>query len=481
MSPSGRLVTEMRRRAGIGSPWLWLALICLVGCQPPGVGESPTDRLNVLLIVVDTLGAESVGAFAGERGPFEGDSPTPHLDRLAAESTVFRRAFSTAPWTQPAVSSLLTSQMPSSHGVVRLGNVLGEEHETLAEALARGGYRTGAVISHKLVGAEFGHDQGLDHLDETPVGGHGAITSPEVTVRALQWLDAEERQRETPFFLLAHYFDPHYVYHHHADFDRTSDYQGSLEPAQYIWDLRDNAAELDAADAAFLTGLYREEVAYTDQAVGDLLDGLAERGLDARTLVVVVSDHGEEILRRGWIGHTRTLYDELLWIPWILRLPGGVGAGSYDAPVSLLDVMPTILDLVGQPIPETAEGRSLAPWIERREDLPPRPVVAEVSFDDRVIAPDRVGQKTAFKTSVIDGDLKVIHDLLSDSWEMYDLASDPLETENLAGGGQPEEPRLRRFLLRWEQERDAGGGEAARTLRPSDDILDELRSLGYLR
>lgn len=450
--------------------FLLLAVLAFWQCAP----RPEAERTSVVLVIIDTLGAENVGAFAGSF-----PSPTPRLDRLADEAVLFRRAYSPAPWTQPSVASLLTSRLPSEHGVLRLFDVLAEDRLTLAEVLTQVGYRSGAIVSHRLLSADLGFGQGFSHHDDSLAGGHRTITSEAVTAAALAWLD--EQPDGAPFFLLAHYFDPHYVYQHRPEFDRTSGYGGALVPDMPIWDLRNAGADLSTADVAYLEGLYREEVAATDAAVGALVDGLVERALVDRSLLVVTADHGEEILRRGWLGHTRTLYEELIHVPLLMRLPGG-GAQSFDEPVSLIDVAPTILDLVGVARPEGFAGRSLAGWIRGLEEPTSQPVRAEVAFDDLTAAAGRAGRKTAFKTAVVDGSYKVIHDLIADRWELYDLASDPLEEHNLAADeaaeSHPEEPRLRRYLLRWEQARGELSNPRA---KPSAEALEELRALGYLR
>jgi len=140
-------------------------------------GGAAEGRPNVLLVAVDTLGAAQLGCYGLE------PSPTPHVDRLAAEGTLFERAYATAPWTQPSFASLFTGRMPARHGVRNLADRLGADEETLAERFSRGGWQTHGVVSHFLLEARFGFDQGFAGYDAGPVGGHDGISSAEVGPR----------------------------------------------------------------------------------------------------------------------------------------------------------------------------------------------------------------------------------------------------------------------------------------------------------
>jgi arylsulfatase A-like enzyme len=397
---------------------------------------------------------------------------------------LFRSAYSPAPWTQPAIASLLTGLMPSAHGLVHLFDRLDDGVDTLAEQLQRRGFDTSAVVSHTLLEPKYGFGQGFTDFDDSAADGHQAITSDKVTDNALGWLDGwKQRADHHPFFLFVHYFDPHYVYRHHERFDRTSGYQGPLKQGMGIWELRDARATLTQADVAFLVGLYREEVAFTDFHLGRLLDGLLARGLSERTLVVVAADHGEEFMNHGWIGHTRTLYDELLHVPLVVALPATIAPRTVDAPVSLLDVVPTLLALSRKPAPPpTGGGVSLAGVLAGKASPPAaRDLFAEVSFLSGPDEPQHLAQKTAYKTAVLEGPLRLIHDLAAGSWEMFDRTTDPEEHHDLFAR-HPARPRLQRQLLAWERKRDAGG-VAGRpgALTPTAEDLARLRALGYLR
>lgn len=462
------------------APYAWLALLGLLPACGAPAPRAPAAGLNVVLIVIDTLAAEHVGSYGGD------PRTTPRLDELASRSVRFRHAFAPAPWTQPSVASLFTSRMPSAHGVLRLRDSLPETATTLAESLRERGFATAAVVSHDLIGARHGFLQGFEHRDESAIGGPRESTSERATDAALAWL--ERRPQDRPFFLFAHYFDPHYPYLDHADFDFTHGFETRLTPGLGIWTLLDQRASLSPHDIAYLVALYREEIAATDRAIGRLLDGLAARGLSDKTLVIVTADHGEEFMRHGWIGHTRTLYDELLAVPLVVSLPGRFGARTVDTPVSLLDLAPTVLEAAGASPLEGSSGRSLMPLLLGRpatddavRELNQRRLWAEVSFVSGKEEKAHLLEKTAFKTALLAHPFKLVHDLLGDRWELYDRDTDPHELHDLAAA-QPERlAALRAELASWEAARtaDADGGPAP-TVAPSSEEIERLRALGYI-
>lgn len=457
-----------------------LLSLALVGCLGCGAEPGPAaEELNVLLVVVDTLGAEHLGSYGGP-------ARTPHLDQLAAQGLRFEQAVATAPWTQPSIASLLTSLMPSQHGVERLGQSLGDEPLTLAEALKeRHGLRTHGVVSHVLLLPKNGYAQGFDGYDSQPAGGHDDLSSAEVTDAAIEFIDQHRAgsSAEERFFLFAHYFDPHYVYRSHEDFKHAPEYQGPIRPGMPIWDLRDQRDELGAEDVDFLRALYHEEIAYTDHHIGRLLQHLERTGLERNTLVVFTADHGEEFMGHGWIGHTRTLYDELVRVPLIMRLPGAIEPGVVTAPVSLIDVAPSVLELLGPEVPAEWQGQSLLPYMANPGfDAGPRLVFSEVSYGPkRDVDKPQAMQKRAHKTALVVGDVKLIHDRLSDGWELYRRADDPGEQRDLLR----EDPEaaaslgaLKSKLLAFEAARGAG---SQGDIEFEESELEELRKLGYLR
>ena len=443
---------------------------------------------NVVLVVIDTLGARHVGHLL-RPGPERSHTPeidapagshTPEIDALARRGATFVNAYSPAPWTRPAIASLFTGRMPSRHGVEGPVDRLAQRHATLAEELAARGYATAAITSQPLLRLGAGYRQGIETYDDSHALGRDAVTARSVTDAAIAWVDAHARER---FFLLAYYFDPHDAYQHHEAHDLTSGYEGPLEPGMDVWELRERRAALGPADRAYLVGLHREEIAHTDAEVGRLLRHLGLRGLERDTLVVLTSDHGEELLEHGWIGHMRTLYDELLHVPLVISLPGRIAPQRIEDPVSLLDVRPTILAVAGAQSRDeerAQDGVSLVRALRGdARALADRALYAEVDY-----APPEAGDHrealTAHKTALFGRRWKLVHDLPSGRFELYDRESDPAETRDLWGRA-PEGLRMRSELLAFERSRPGRSAPPASAMAPDSADLARLRELGYLR
>jgi arylsulfatase len=444
-----------RPRAG----WLVSLALC-VACSAP-------EPDNLLLIVVDTLRRDHLGAYGYPR------NTSPAIDAFAADAVRFERAYATSPWTRPSVASMLTGLYPSAHGAMALNNSLASSVHTLAETLAVHGYRTGAVVSHVILSRSFGFDQGFEVYDEEEAQGHDHLSTPGVTSRAIQWIDSLAPDGR-PFFLLVHYFDPHYQYRHHPDIGFASPPVGRLDGTESIEELRTLGASLTPDEVGLLRDLYDEEIRFTDEGIGQLLDHLRERGLYDRTLIVLAADHGEEFLERGWLGHTRTLYDELIAVPLLIR-HGRVGrnGSSVPSPVSLVSLSPTVLELLGLPLlGMRPEGPSLAAAV-RGTEAPPRGVVfAEVDF--RAMPEKRAAQRAA-----IAGRYKLVHDRLERRDRLFDVVADPGEL-NEVGAREPHRlERLQERLTRWSQRMNPGAvAPPTRPLTPEE--REQLRALGYL-
>ncbi len=440
------------------------------------------DDLDIVLIVIDTLGAEQVGFYHGD------PTATPALDRLARDGVVFRNAFSSAPWTQPAVASIFTGRMPSRHGVQNIRDVLGEEEQTLAELLRGRGYGTSGVVSHELLRGELGFAQGFERYDESAIGGHQAIVGEAVTDLGIAELRRTAAARATEganqnFFLFLHYFDPHFYYHAHAAFDRTSEYDGPLRDVEDVWAIREARPELREEDVAFLVGRHREEIAYTDQQIGRFLAELDRLELDENTLVIVVGDHGEEFMGHGWIGHTRTLYNELTRVPMIVSLPGRFPHHVVEEPVSTMDLLPTLSAGMAEPPALTRQdGQSLFAALANVDAhelrlRAPRDVLSEVAF----LPPgSQQIEKLAYRTSAVRGTHKAIHDRLTDGWEFFDLSRDPDEQTPLDADAFPVFRELARAILAWEEAAPPPDSRETE-LELDADQLERLRSLGYVR
>jgi choline-sulfatase len=429
---------------------------------------SSLEVKNVVLIVVDTLRADRVGVYGSRR------DTTPALDRLAAEGIRFERAYATAPWTVPSIASIFTGLYPSGHGARGTDHALPAEIDTLAEILAADGFRTAGIISHLIISSARRFAQGFEKYDlqEARLGDEYVSTAG-VTARAVERLE-EFAAADRPFFLFVHYFDPHYRYVNHPEVDFAPDRVGRVRGAHPIWELRKMDPPLTPAEVDFLEALYDEEVRHTDAGIGRLLAKLEELDMSGNTAVVATADHGEEFLERGWLGHTRTLYEELIRVPLIMRIPGRAPAVVRE-PVSLVSIAPTLLELLGIGQSKLRfDGESLLSRLGG--DAPPagRPVLAEVDYEEALNA-----AKSAFKKAIVDGRWKLIRDDRSGTVELYDLDADPGERNDLSAA-RPEISRRLVALLDQHRDRAVAAEESAerRTLSPAE--IEQLRVLGYV-
>jgi arylsulfatase A-like enzyme len=367
-------------------------LLAAVACQ------APADRPpNVVLVVVDTLRADGLSLYGYPR------TTSPALQALAQESVVFHRAYATAPWTKPSVTSLLTSRLPRDHGVHDWENLPTVGLNTLPQHLKAQGYATHAVVSHHAFHPRANQfHEGFDTFDVRPFEGRGSpheiVSSKRVTDLALEALD----DLEEPYFLWVHYFDPHDTYLPHPQFAFGE-------------------ADRDKYDS---------EVAWTDYHLGRLVEGLrARRQLD-RTVLAITADHGESFGDHGMFLHTTTLYEELVRVPLLLRAPG-LTPDHIDARVSLRDLAPTLLALAGQPPAPTFQGQAW-PVATGLLQPPAKPIFAET-------------RRMSDLQMVIVGDQKLILDRARRRQEIYDLRADPTESRDL-GPQAPSAAGLRATL-----------------------------------
>jgi len=449
----------------------------LSGCRRDGSngrGQLPADT-NVLLIILDTVGAEHVSSFGLK------EELTPNIDKLASSGTAFQKAYSPAPWTKPAIASMFTGLMPNRSGMSSITSVLDPKLETLASSFKKLGYDTGAVVSHMMLQREYGYANGFDYYDERmgkDSNPHRTISSQQVSDFALYWL--KERKSKKPFFLTTHYFDPHYNYYHHAAFDRTSWYKGPLKAGLPMDKMLSLRPELTKADIDFLIGLYREEIAFTDHHVGRLIKYLDDTGLRDNTLVVLLADHGEEFMEHGWIGHTVALYNELINVPLLFSLPGKIVTGNCTAPVSTVDLWQTLADLCGLEVPSYGlDGVSLQPFLKDSNHVGDagRMIFSEVDYVPGLNRKAK-DELLTFKTSMVMDNHKVIHDRKDEKWQLFDLINDPDEMQNLIGK-RPFEESFKRELLSWENQRKPIQVDAPAFLKPAE--IEKLKSLGYMK
>ena len=391
---------------------------------------------NVLLVSVDTLRADHLGCYGHRR------VETPVIDALATGGVRFAQAVAPVPLTLPSHSTMLTGLNPVRHGVRNNGTFkLQDDVLTLAEALAGAGYRTGAVVSAFVLDSRFGLAQGFQDYDDDliegdqPARGGFRERRAEVTNRsATEWL---RQQGDAPWFLFVHYFDPHWPY---------------APPPPY----RDR----------YKGAAYDGEIAYVDEQLGRLLSVLDETGARSRTLIVLTADHGESLGEHGENSHGIFIYDATQHVPLIVSGPPPLPARHVvERQVGVVDVMPTVLALLGVDTPPGLDGvNAFAPQTEAR-----------------TIYVESLGSKLMHGCAPLFGvrrrDVKFI---LAPRPELYDLKDDPHELKNLYDPSDDRARQLRAALMAFVNDDVKGAASDEGNLALSEEAAERLRDLGYL-
>jgi arylsulfatase A-like enzyme len=418
------------------------------------------DAPNIILISIDSLRADHLGAYG------YGRNTTPNLDRLATQGALFETVMSPTSWTLPSHMTLMTSLPPERHGVISDRFRLPRGVETLPQRLQRAGYRTAGIVSATYLDGAFGFSRGFDDYDDYSLV-HSAgeasrkdVTSPELTRRSIDWLRRNGRRADgRPFFLFLHMYDVHYDYNPPDPFAQMFDPAYGGGASGEIGSVR---VSTPRRDVQHVVALYDGEIAFVDAHVGNIMAALKALGLEENTIVAVTADHGEEFLDHGQTGHFKTLYDEVLHVPLLIRYPGHVPAGRRVAgQVRLMDVAPTLLALAGVRSPKPAttyEARSL----EKRLTGPP--TCALPAFGDLR------GQLVSMRTD----DAKLIWDLTTNRQQFYDLRSDPRERRAFQSA---EGQAMHLELARWRASAVHGSSEV---INLAEEEKSGLRSLGYL-
>jgi arylsulfatase A-like enzyme/cytochrome c biogenesis protein CcdA len=469
----------------VATDWKW-------ALAPAPRSTASSGQPNVLLISIDTLRADHLGSYGDTRGL------TPALDQLASEGVVFEHAFTSAPWTLPAVASLLTGLYPDRHGAGAIVNrrdplgrsALPDDVATLATLLRAHGYMTHAIVTNPYLALRYGFGRGFDTYDNVTIESETFLVLKDTTmVRLLTWLAPAlvvgdrgttvsarsahwltHRSSQRPFFLWLHYIDPHPPYNRagstrHKSFRTDSVFAPSAGEIDLtltspgVARLRSGEIRLSAEEKDLVRGLYRDEVASVDAAVGTVLGALDASGMRADTLVICVADHGEEFWEHGGVEHGHTVYEELIHLPLILRWPGHLLAGArVSQVVRIVDVLPTALELLGLPLPPSLDGQSLMPVLRGDEPAGRVALVENMLFSE-----ERTGLRTATRKYVRWADGKE---------EVYDLVSDPGERRDLAGVDGEIEPLRALFAAQRRQQ--------PVTARLGAGPAELLRQLGYL-
>jgi choline-sulfatase len=423
---------------------------------------------NVIFLTIDTVRADHLGSYG-----YRSHATSPAIDRQLAKGAIFENSFSQRAATWPSLASLLTGLYPTAHGVDENGFGFPDDTPTMPKILHAAGYRTAAFLSNMCDANHRGWDE---------FACEGGKDGPTVQ-NALNWA-ARPAADLRPFLLWVHLFGAHNPYYNGGDAAaRVLDpgYKGELGPKKWrLNEVMTKRIPLDVADLRHLNALYDAALMGTDNQVNRLINGLSEAGRLNHTLFVLTADHGEELYaHNGYIYHACSVYQTTLHVPLGMSAPGLLDQRRLPQTVELIDVLPTVLDLVGVSPPREIQGRSLVPYFERT-------------------APGGAG-KPAFSEYGLSG----IHTVVHDGWklvdnptrydpvcipgapphhfpigrsELYNLATDPQEQRNLAA----QEPAKVTELTRLIQQRFTGMTQRAKPQQIPDRLRKELESLGYV-
>jgi arylsulfatase A-like enzyme/Tfp pilus assembly protein PilF len=417
-----------------GAPVVAAVAVFLGYCKSSNV-PPPQHPLNLLLVTIDTLRADRLGCYGNY------NIETPNLDRIAKRGVLFENAVTQTPLTAPAHAGIFTGLYPTVHGVRDTGGfVLSSSHAVLAEILRQQGWDTAAFVGSSVLKRQFGFSRGFAHYDdEMPkldphkiAGDYAERRAAEVVDKAVAWLASKSGK---PFFLWVHVFDPHSPYDPPSPFREK--YSGRA---------------------------YDGEVAYTDRELGRLFAAVERKSAPENTLIVVLSDHGESLSDHGEYTHGVFLYDSTLRIAFLMAGPGVPKGLRVKPQARAIDVLPTVLDLMGSKTPPAAQGVSLTPAFAGKQP-PPSFAYVETLYP-------KINMRWAELRGIRNNRWKYIR---APKPELYDLVQDPAETSNVIGNHPAEARQLEANLKSVTTD-----VEKVQTTMADQRTLAQLKSLGYL-
>lgn len=432
----------------MGNHWLKLCMGCMVLLLLTRCGRS--EQWNVLIVTFDTTRADRIGCYGNT------SIQTPNVDALAAEGVLFEKAFTPIPITLPSHTTIMTGKVPFAHGVRDNGIFsVGPQQKTLAEYLKEAGYATGAAIASFPLTSEFGINQGFDFFEDK-ITAHfedffGNRNVPrqrlffdernagQVNEALLPWLETNANK---PFFAWAHYFDPH---------------QPHEPPAPY--------SHLYASD------LYNGEIAYADQSFGVLVNRLKELGVYEKTLIILTADHGEGMGDHNEETHSMLVYNSTLHVPLIIKAPQSAKGRRISQRVGTVDIFPTVMEVLGFPLPNNIQGRSLKALLSSDSENPTLP---DVPYYAETLSP-RLAHGWGELRAFFEGDFKYIH---GPRREMFQVIPDHAELEDLV---EPQSEMAQKLKIRLQDYLDThaiAGLDAS--LELDAETMERLVALGYV-
>jgi arylsulfatase A-like enzyme len=465
--------------------------------------HGPKNRPNVLVYLIDTERADHASLYGYTR------DTTPFLSKLGGQGLVFEDCQVQAPRTKQSTASLMTSLYSYTHGIVHDYDTIPKGSTTLAEQLRAAGYVTASIVANPFAGRITGLGRGFDYLAEWAVvqryrtDAHDRGTDSEAVNKiAFPWL---EQHKDEPFFLYAHATDPHAPYRPPTGFEEK--FANPSETPEFDRNYKRLGGKIKYAGGTVVSHAgarqagvdpnrfirraidrYDGEILHNDSSLKQLVSKLKQLGILDNTLIVVVSDHGEEFWEHGWTSHGHSLYQELthavflMWNPKLIPVPRRI-----SDPVQLIDLLPTVLDLLGVKIPDVVEGQSLAPFAKGQVFRRRSPVMTSRFADPEAKKIGFVPENRIDAIAFLDANWKLIYREKGDEagvskLELYDRRTDREETKNLAAQNPREVNQLLAEITKWTEAQKQirkflGQGAKANINRQT---LEQLRSLGYI-
>jgi arylsulfatase A-like enzyme len=467
----------------------------------PGLAAPARKRPNVLFVVLDTVRADHTSLYGYER------DTTPNLRGLAQDATTYEQAIATSDWTLPTHASMFTGLYPSEHGAycdaAQSFARLADENETLAEILSREGYRTAGVVANStMMLRHFNLHQGFQYyttrdpaivsvarppyslrartarmarsLTKAPANPELYRKAKDISDEAIALLDAFQ-EGEQPFFLFLNYMDAHAPYDPPDPYSRKYTQSDTPIPLQDFYDLSKGVMQLKRTlrqeERAYLIGKYDGAIEYMDQELGRVIDRLKQLKMYADAVVVIASDHGEAFGEHNLMEHGVSVYQDQVHIPLLIKTPSAGGSRRVREPVSAADLMPTILDAVGAPAPPRLSGRSLLGDSGQAR----RFILSETQpcGDTREMHP----RFERLDRAVRSGQWKLMVSTTGEK-RLYNLDSDPLETNNLYSPKDKTSAELEASLNQWLAQAPRRSRTPAKLDR---EALQKLKALGYVQ
>lgn len=393
----------------------------LVAWGAPGVYSPSSEAVslpegspaqNVLIYLIDTMRYDKFSTYNASS-----KTQTPHIDAFAKDATVFEAAYDNENWTKPSCATILTGLYPDTHKTKKDSSKLPGDALMLSEHLKKQGFKTGSFIANGYVSNAFGFDQGWDYYTNY-IRERKNTNVDNVVDNALRWID---RQKGDRFFAYVHTIDPHVPYAPPKEF-RTKywnrAYRGPIKQrstGDQLARIKTGKMEVGRDDKAYLEALYDGEVTFNDHHFGRLMEGLRERGLYDNTLVLIIADHGEEFWDHGSVGHGHSLYEEMIHSPMIMRYPGRLKAGvRVPHVVSMVDLVPSVLDLLKLPHHGALEGVSFVDTLDTVGAPHPRLAVSDFLYRKKSVRAGRYKWISAGRKG-----------------ELYDVVGDRREKSNV--------------------------------------------------